>query len=253
LNQLIQRNAFKISELQELIFQKYNYKPSLETIESCISNINFNFIKEDEKVIYKKNDTLKLHPEFQELLKNTTFKDFLQDSIDYSIQAFDKSYDESLYSDGLVLYNKYSRKDVCRLLNWKKDISSTVYGYRTRNGATPCFVTYHKSDDIDDTIKYNDHFISPSIFAWESRSNRKVGSPEIQNVINSKRILLFVKKEDAEGTDFYYMGDVSIIEDSIEQSMMPNSDTPIVHFKFKLEQPVNENLYNYITERNNSN
>lgn len=113
---------------------------------------------------------------------------------------------------------------------------------------TPCFVTYHKSEEIEDSIKYNDHFLSPSIFAWESRSNRKLESNEIKNVIDSNRILLFVKKEDAEGTDFYFMGDVNIVPESIEQAVMPNSNTPIVHFKFKLEQPIEENLYSYMTQ-----
>jgi SOS-response transcriptional repressor LexA len=133
------------------------------------------------------------------------------------------------------------------LLNWGKDISSTVYGYRTHGGTTPCFVTYHKSDAIDSTINYNDHFINQSTFAWESRSNRKLDSDEIKGVINSSRILLFVKKEDGEGTDFYFMGDVSIIPDSIEQASMPDSKIPVVHFKFHIQQPVIDSLYQYIT------
>jgi phage repressor protein C with HTH and peptisase S24 domain len=133
------------------------------------------------------------------------------------------------------------------LLNWEKDISSTVYGYRTHGGDTPCFVTYHKSDAIESTINYNDHFINQSTFAWESRSNRRLKSNEILNLINSKRILLFVKKQDGEGTDFYFMGDVSIIPDSIEQGTMPESKLPVVHFKFHLQQPVIQSLYHYIT------
>ncbi len=129
-------------------------------------------------------------------------------------------------------------------------MSATVYGYRTNNEVTPCFVTYHKSTDIDNDIKYNDHFITPSIFAWESRSNRRIQSKEIQNVINSKRILLFVKKEDAEGTDFYYLGDSSIIKDSVIQSKMPDSGSPVVHFKFELDVPVIDSVYNYLTKNN---
>ena len=65
--------------------------------------------------------------------------------------------------------------------------------------------------------------------------------------------MLFVKKEDAEGTDFYFMGDCSIVPNSMEQVEMPNTKQPIVHFKFKLEQPVNENLYQYITSNNSIN
>jgi superfamily II DNA or RNA helicase/SOS-response transcriptional repressor LexA len=250
LKELLHNGGLNISELNQLIFKKYSYKLNFETLESCISNINFNFIRKEEKVIFKDKNTLKFHNEFIKLLTNNTFKEFLLDSVNYSIYTFNKNFNIDYYKNGLLLFSKYGRKDVCRLLNWDEDISSTVYGYRTRNEITPCFVTYHKSDDIEDTIKYNDYFVTKSIFAWESRSNRKLSSKEIKNVINSKRILLFIKKEDAEGTDFYFMGDASIIKNSIQQSKMPNSGKPVVHFKFQLEQPIKDDLYNYITTKN---
>lgn len=252
LKELIKNKQLDLDHFQEIINNQYHYKPTLETITSSINNINFGFIRKQKKIVVERNNTLVFHTDFIETLNNTTFKSFLLDSINYSIKTFEKTYDKNNYKNGLILYNKYSRKDVCRLLNWENDISSTVYGYRTRDKTTPCFVTYHKSQDIEDTIKYNDHFLNPSVFAWESRSNRKVDSEEIKNVIASERILLFVKKEDAEGTDFYFMGDVSIIPNSIAQSEMPDSKKPIVHFKFQLEQPVVENIYNYITLENNA-
>ena len=247
LKELFQKSELKISELRNTILKLYNYTLSESTIESCIQNINFIFINKEEKILYKKDNSLFFYREFLETLKNPTFKSFLLDSINYSIITFEKTYKEHLYRNGLILYNKYSRKDVCRILNWDKDVSSTIYGYRTNYGVTPLFVTYHKSDEIVSTIKYNDYFINPSTFAWESRSNRKIESNEIKDVITSNRILLFVKKKDGEGTDFYYMGDVTIINDSIEQSYMPDSNIPVVHFKFHIEQPVIENIYNYIT------
>lgn len=250
LKELLENNELSISKFNEIIFEKYHYIPSAKTIESCISNINFSFIRKDEKIIFLQRNILQFHDEFVKVLSNETFKKFFLDSVNYSIYTFNTNFNKDYFKDGLLLFNKYSRKDVCRLLNWENDISSTVYGYRTRNSITPCFVTYHKSDDIEDTIKYNDYFVSPSVFAWESRSNRKISSNEIKNVINSKRILLFVKKEDAEGTDFYYLGDASIIEGSIEQAIMPDSKKPVVHFKFQLEQPVKDDLYNYITATN---
>ena len=250
LKELLNKNELSISKLEQLIFDKYQYKPSAETIKSCISNINFSFIRKKEKIIFIEENFFKFHDEFIKFLANETFEEFLLDSVNYSIYTFNNNFNKNYYKDGLLLFNKYSRKDVCRLLNWENDISSTVYGYRTRNEITPCFVTYHKSDEIEDTIKYNDYFVSPSVFAWESRSNRKLSSQEIKNVIHSKRILLFVKKEDAEGTDFYFIGDASIIKDSIQQAEMPDSGKPVVHFKFQLEQPVKDDLYNYITAIN---
>jgi superfamily II DNA or RNA helicase/HKD family nuclease/SOS-response transcriptional repressor LexA len=247
LKQLILNGKLKISEFKVYIFKLYGFTPSQATIESCLININFLFIRKNEKIIFIKDNSFLFQDEFIDYLKNNDFRNFLLDSINYSITTFDNLYNRDNYKNGLILYNKYSRKDVCRLLNWEKDISSTVYGYRTNGGITPCFVTYHKSDDIDSTINYNDHFINPSVFAWESRSNRKLDSDEIKNVINSERILLFVKKEDGEGTDFYFMGDAKIIPDSIEQSYMQDSNLPVVHFKFHLEQPVIDSVYKYIT------
>ena len=252
LKQLILKGELNILTFKQSIFKLYSYTPSNATIDSCIININFLFIRKNEKIIFTNNNSFLLYSEFQDNLKNSNFKDFLLDVINYSIKTFDNSFRKDSYKNGLILYNKYSRKDVCRLLNWEKDVSSTVYGYRTNDGVTPCFVTYHKSDEIDNTINYNDHFVNPSTFAWESRSNRKVESNEIKGVINSKRILLFVKKEDGEGTDFYFMGDVSIIPNSIEQSFMPDSNLPVVHFKFHLEQPVIDSIYKYITTNKKS-
>jgi hypothetical protein len=244
---LIESGELSVNELKEIILKKYNYSISEFTINSCVSNLNFEFVRKEQKIIFVKNNSFHFHLEFIGILNNLSFKRFLLDSIYYSIDSFDNTYKEEYFKNGLILYNKYSRKDVCRLLNWGKDISSTVYGYRTHGGATPCFVTYHKSDAIDSTINYNDHFINQSTFAWESRSNRRLESKEIKDVINSTRILLFVKKQDGEGTDFYFMGDVSIIPDSIVQGSMLESKLPVVHFKFHLQQPVIHSLYEYIT------
>lgn len=247
---LIEKASLNLKELNDFLDKNYSYSISNETIQACLRNLNFEFIGATTKVIYIEKSAFHFQSEFLINLNNATFKKFLLDSIDYSIYAFNKNYTKAGYKEGFILYNKYGRKDVCRLLNWEKDISSTVYGYRTKHGVTPCFVTYKKSETIGNTINYNDHFINQSTFAWESRSRRRIESNEIKDVINSNRILLFVKKEDWEGTDFYFMGDVSIIPDSIEQGYMPQSKHPVVHFKFQLQEPVISSLFHYITSEN---
>jgi superfamily II DNA or RNA helicase len=252
LKKLIQDNELSVDSLKKEINIKYGYVPTAKTIASCILNLNFEFIRKGKNIIIKRNGFLIFHNDFLENLQHLDFKNFLLDSVNYSIKTFSKKYKKEFFKEGLVLYNKYSRKDVCRLLNWDKDISATVYGYRTKENSTPCFVTYHKSHEIEDSINYNDYFVNPAVFAWESRSNRKLESKEIKKVMNSDRILLFIKKEDAEGTEFYYIGDCTIIPNSMEQAEMPNSKKPIVHFKFKLDAPVNEELYKYITSNNNA-
>lgn len=250
LKELLFQDKLSIVKLKKDINLKYGYFLTDETIASCLLNLNFEFVRKSENIVIESNNELIFHNDFLERLKHLDFKKFLLDSVNYSIITFDKKFKINLFRKGLQLYNKYSRKDICRLLNWDKDISATVYGYRTKENITPCFVTYHKSHEIEDSINYNDYFINPSLFAWESRSNRKLTSNEIINVINSERILLFVKKEDAEGTDFYFMGDCTIVPNSMKQAEMVHTKQSIVHFKFKLEQPVNEDLYQYITSNN---
>jgi len=253
LNYLIEFGEISISKLRDLINMEFDYTISDETIHSCIINLNFEFIRKERFNALNNGVSIIIGDDLRKASNNNTFRTFLIDNINCSINTFKKSFKKIRYVDGLIRYNKYSRKDVCRILNWPLDISSTVYGYRTNNKITPCFVTYHKADDISNSTNYNDHFIDQNTFAWESRSNRKINSTEIQDIINSKRILLFIKKENGEGTDFYFIGDVGIIDDSIEQNLMPNSNTPVVHFKFKIDHQVEDSIYEYLTNNLNVN
>jgi hypothetical protein len=245
---LIEKGEISINDLNQRILEKFDYEVSDETIASCILNLNFIFVRQEYKVVKQIGTSLIADLDLLEALSNTTFKKFLLDSTHYSIQSFDNVYKKEKFVGGLIRYQKYGRKDICRILNWDKDISATLYGYRTQKNSTPCFVTYHKSEEVDPNINYNDHFIDQNTFAWESRSQRRIESPEIQNVINSRRILLFVKKEDGEGTDFYFIGDCSIAEDSIKQDTMDDGKTPVVHFTFELDASVENEIYKYLTE-----
>jgi superfamily II DNA or RNA helicase/HKD family nuclease/SOS-response transcriptional repressor LexA len=248
LRELIINGEASIVNFVESIENIYGYRPNKETIDSIANCINFNFNRKNENIIQLDGNTIKFQNEIVKLLHDTFFKEFLLDSVDFSISTFAKSYSRLLFNHGLIRYNKYSRKDVCRLLNWELDLSGVINGYLTRNETTPCFVTYHKVLDSEDSKNYNDHFINPSIFFWESRTPRQKKSPEIQKVIKSKRILLFIKKDDAEGNDFYYMGDVTIIDGSVIDTIKSSSGKPVVQFKFELNHSVPDNLYKYITE-----
>ena len=235
--ELIDHNEISITKLKMSITTQFDYEIDNDTIESCINNLNFNFIRQDYKIVKKEGAILKVDSDLIKALSNPVFKQFLLDNTSYSILGFKNTYSKDKLVGGLIRFNKYGRKDVCRILNWDLDISSTLYGYRTRDNITPCFVTYKKSLEISESTKYNDHFIDSKTFAWESRSQRNIESPEIQNVINSKRILLFVKKGDGEGTDFYFIGDCKIINGSIKQDKMDDGK-PVVHFSFELDEEV---------------
>jgi superfamily II DNA or RNA helicase/HKD family nuclease len=209
-------------------------------------NLNFEFIKKPIPVLNKVGGAFELTDSFNTMVLNPTFKRFLLDALAYGIHAFQKRFKATRFHHGFVLGAKYSRKDVCRILNWEKDISSTVYGYRTNHKVTPCFVTYKKSEDRSQRTKYNDHFIDPRTFAWESRWNRKVGSSEIIKLTESELILLFVKKSDGEGEDYYCIGEVEIIPGSMKQGHVPVTNEPVVHFTYRLQHQVEDSLYRYL-------
>ena len=170
--------------------------------------------------------------------------------IDYALLKYEDKYRLETKGPNLKLYEKYSRKDVCRLLNWPHDDSSTLYGYRIKHNTCPIFVTYEKKDDISSSTQYADEFESKNVFSWLTRSNIKLESKEPQEIINNKnlQIHLFIKKHDSEGKDFYYIGQLKPL--NWKQTTIKNDkgkDLPIVNFRYKLNNPIKENLYKYFT------
>lgn len=113
------------------------------------------------------------------------------------------------------------------------------------------YVTYEKSAEISETTKYEDVFIDNTRFSWMSRSRRNSKSDEVAALIaqpnNNIKIMLFVKKNDGEGSDFYYMGKMKY--NSFEDTTMKDkdgSDVSVVNIQFDMETPVPHNLYNYL-------
>ena len=172
--------------------------------------------------------------------------------IEYGLLRYNDYY-SNIDEDNLVLYQKYSRKDICRILNWERDDSATVYGYRIKYGTCPIFVTYEKKDDISESTKYPDQFIDNGTFSWMTRNNVRIDSRESQEIINHEenglKIYLFIKKSDGEGSDFYYMGKVN--PERWEETTIKDKtgkDLPIMNFLMKLEHPVRNDIYEYFTK-----
>jgi hypothetical protein len=269
LKSLINSNELSILELTSIITSQFGYKISNSTILSCINNINFNFVTERQnskllpvgeiyelKAIILEDNNLKLDISFSKLLENKIFKEFLVDNIEYSIRTFQKLFSRDKFYDGFVLYRKYSRKDVFRILNWSTNpLAQNVGGYIISNDKTNCpiFVNYHKEEDISSSTKYEDGFISKSEFGWMSKSKRTLKSPDVQTIKNYKnglRLPLFIKKNNDEGTEFYYMGDLTPIDNSFSQTTMIDDhgkDVSVVKIHFSMNHPVEDGIYEYLT------
>jgi len=254
--------AQEYSNIEEIITDtkiKYGIVSNKKNIMSAINFINGKFHKVNNSNKWVSKDLIRYNDSgfnrtdyFSELLEKDTFKTFTEDSISYAINTYINSFKESKYNQGFILYNKYSRKDVCRILNWNSDDSSTVYGYRIKFNTCPIFVTYSKSNDISSSINYEDYFIDNNTFHWMTRNKVKQDSSEVMQIKQYKqtglRICLFIKKSDAESSDFYYMGDVIPYEyNDMEIENDKGKLLPIVNINFKMVNQVEDHIYKYLT------
>ena len=149
----------------------------------------------------------------------------------------------------LQVGERYSRKDVCRLLNWESNQQSTIYGYKvdTFSNSCPIFVTYHKSTNVSESTKYADEFLNPTTLKWFTRSRRTLQSSEVKTIVaNLIPLYIFAKKDDAEGTDFYYLGK-AISKDAIQTTMAGAGETQldVVTMTLQLATPIETSLYEY--------
>lgn len=250
---LLKHSEISFSDLKFLMQKEYGILLSDATIESCIRNINFEFIRKPQKIILKTSTGLVLDPEFNKQMSNVVFIEYLNDVLDYAKTKFKKHFSLEKYFNGFVLYQKYSRKDVCRILNWESNEESTMYGYRIKYGTCPIFVNYHKEDNIAASTKFDDRFINNSEFQWFSKPRRYLTSDDVMAIRNYRSGLimpLFIKKSNGEGDDFYYMGNVTPIDESFKETTIlddKGKKVSVVKMRLAMNQPAEESIFNYLT------
>jgi hypothetical protein len=113
------------------------------------------------------------------------------------------------------------------------------------------FVNYHKDDSISDSTNYEDFFVNNNEFEWMSKSDRTLASSDVKSILGHNgqiRLLLFIKKNNDEGMDFYYMGDIKPQLNNVYESKMPNN-LSVVKIRFDLINSVPDNLFKYLNEK----
>lgn len=267
---LLEKKRISVNEFKQIINLKYAYDLSDQTIQSCVANLNFDFVTQNYqkqmlplsqiygiKNVHFDGKEFQLDSSFIKHLNQTQFLSQLLDSIQCAKRSYDAKYKAEWFVNGFQLYRKYSRKDVFRILNWDSNpVAQNVGGYIIAPDKSNCpiFVNYHKHDHISSTTKYEDEFLNNQEFQWMSKSKRTLDSSDVKTIRNHQdglRIPLFIKKSNDEGIDFYYMGNVHPINDSFEQTTLPTEDgksVSVVQLVFRLNHPVEDHLYEYLTE-----
>lgn len=254
LKSLIYNGYFSVESIEHLLKAEYDIQNDVKSIENAINVLNLEFSKKDKKDFSElsfMNEFL-ISNDFKEYLSHETYRKHVLDVIDYGLLKYKTEYNAQVEGENLTLYAKYSRRDVCRLLNWPNDDSSTLYGYRVKHNTCPIFVTYDKKEDISDSTKYLDEFVNKNVFSWMTRSRLKLDSKEVLAIKNYQKtnlkIHLFIKKSDDEGKDFYYMGQVEPFDFIQTTIRSKDKDLPIVNIKYNLHIPVKDELYDYFED-----
>ena len=255
---LMKKSSININDVDE-IFKEYNVINDDKSLKSTLSLLSKGFLNSTDLKKYNYTYFLEYRngiiqrSDFLNKCIDKEFIEIINDLLIYSFMEYKDNYSNTYLNTNLNLYQKYSRKDACRLLNWENDESSVVYGYKIKHNTCPIFVTYDKKHDIDESIKYEDEFLDRNYFSWMSKNNRSIKSPDVSQIINQKnnnlKIDLFVKKADADGTDFYYLGELEHIQHM--ETEIKNNDNkllPIVNIKFKLKNLVREDIFDYLTK-----
>lgn len=184
----------------------------------------------------------------QHLAPETSFRAHVDDALHTGLLLNAQQYAKQ---DSFLVGKTYTRKDAARLLNWSKNLESTMYGYRVdaESATCPIFVTYHKDADAPASIRYEDTLVDRSTMHWFSRHGRTLRSRELAPILAGDVDLhLFVQREDADGSDHYYLGQADAINP--QQRTMFNDkgvQLDVVSTDLKIRVPIEASLFNTIT------
>lgn len=258
LQYLLDHDTLTTAALAALVKKEYGWHTTRETMDSVANVLTMNFLVLTARQKYGNmplisyaHEQYSITDAWRQMVTNEPFRTYVKDILAYGFYRFLRLYKghEQDVNGGFIRYERYSRKDVSRLLCYDKNREGTLNGYAVVGKTCPIFVTYEKRDDITANTKYEDRFISPDQFSWLTRARVKLTSQTVANICDSSvRKLLFIKKNDAEGKDFYYLGDVTVKRRPVETTITDDhgNKLPIVNFRFSLDVPVEEKLYGYL-------
>jgi hypothetical protein len=90
-----------------------------------------------------------------------------------------------------------------------------------------------------------------------SKNKRYFKSSDVITILSqgeiNMRIPLFVKKNNSEGLEFYYLGNLSVNKLSAIEKLIPDDNgksVSVVEMTFSLEHPVEKSLYDYLVNSN---
>ncbi|PIH04973.1 DUF3427 domain-containing protein [Clostridium combesii] len=202
----------------------------------------------------RKDNYYIISSEFKKCIENIYFKEMTMELIDFGLSRYNKNYSNRYMNTNFQLYQKYTYEDVCRLLEWEQgEVALNIGGYKYDKitKTYPVFINYDKSDDIENTINYEDRFESESQLIAISKSGRTIESQDIVQAYNAEKdgveMTLFVRKnkDDKISKEFYFLGKIKAVGRP-HQFTMKNTTKTAVEIRYKLITKARDDIYDYI-------
>ena len=260
LRMLISREN-RLLQYQKLLQEKYHVGMNEQVEKSVIRNLKNQFPKEEERRKYSDCDLVEkntdgsysLSSKFQKALLNKNFRQMILELLDFGIEQWKEKYGQIYRDTNFTLYQKYTYEDVCRLLNWNKNLNAQNIGgyyYDSETKTLPVFINYYKAEDA---IAYEDRFVSEGHLIALSKHPRKITSSDAVHIYKqseedkNNRIFLFVRKnkDDNEAKEFYFLGEI-FAEGNPRQIYMEKTKDNAFEVDYRLDVPVRSDIYDYI-------
>ena len=260
LKHLLERKD-RLLRYSEILGTKYHVQLTEKTEESVVRNLRNEFPKEEERKRYAACVLVERDPDggyrltesFRQMLTDTRFCRMAEELLDFGIRQYQENYANTYRDTSFKLYQKYTYEDVCRLLNWKKNMNAQNIGgyfYDAETKTLPVFINYHKAEDA---IAYEERFVSENYLIALSKHPRKITSGDADHIYKrteedkDNRIFLFVRKnkDDNEAKEFYFLGEI-FAENAPRPIRMEKTKDDAFEIDYRLDVPVRSDIYDYI-------
>ncbi|AUD65813.1 hypothetical protein BK011_08990 [Tenericutes bacterium MZ-XQ] len=235
---------------------KYIESPSIEDFNHALNYLNHQYFSSTEKSKYGKpitiqDDNISLAESLMKKLNDSVYKDFVEHTIDYGLLRYMDDFGYHNYGyPFLKPYYSYNKIDIPHLARFNKSFQGMIMsGLIKIDKNFFVFVNLNKIA-VKESINYADHFVSRSLFQWESPNSTSQVSSVGKDLINHQKrninIHLLVRKfasnesiNKGYSNELTYLGKMNVI--SFERNKP-------IRFLFKLDQIIPEGLYIKLTE-----
>lgn len=262
LEDLLQGRDRVLARLRESLWKNYGINASDQHLKNVVLVLTNQFCKNSldqertSKCVFLEPEggDYRISGQFQAtLLASPEFKAMLLELAQYMKRRYNSEYIKRYQETDFALYSKYTYEDVCRLLNWSRNMTAQNIGgyfYDKETKTLPVFVNYEKSEEA---IAYEDRFESERILIALSKTKRRVDSPDADHMFKrtpedrGNRIYLFVRKnkDDKEAKSFYFLGEMNAVGDPAPVRLQTGDAA--FEIRYELEHPVREDIYDYLT------